>query len=177
MKFEVSTGYLDPIDLGRNEWVSVRLPGGRVVTVYHDSIHVQTEQEVLDRKSGQKVWTGTPNLVAWPHGRTYEQHSADDAPEEELPDPRVQIEAACRRCIWRQRGPYNRTWSRMVQHAAESGHIIEWNEVRGPLGDFVISRADRLAENAEISRLLSASQEPELGSGSGSPSQTEKGQP
>lgn len=154
MKFAVSVNYLDPIELGRNEWVSVRLPDGRTVTVYGHEVRVQTEQEVRSHKDGTRVWTGSYAIRNWPHGRTYEQHRAGNEPEEELPDPRVKLAVACRICVYRERGPHGRTWDRMVAHARQTGHILEWEEPGGPIGQTVITRADKLADNAKVSRLL-----------------------
>lgn len=59
MKFEVRTDYLDPIDLGPHEWVSVRLPGGRQVTVFADRIYVATADDVLAHKDGLRIWDAT----------------------------------------------------------------------------------------------------------------------
>ena len=68
MKFEVETGYLDPIELGKYEHVTVRLPDGRSVTVYADKIYVATEQDVFDHKDGRRIWDAMPAARS-PYGR------------------------------------------------------------------------------------------------------------
>jgi hypothetical protein len=61
MKFEVSVDYIDPIELGEYEHVTVRLPDGRSVTVFADMIYIATEKDVIGHKDGQKIWEkGSP---------------------------------------------------------------------------------------------------------------------
>ena len=56
MKLEITTDYLDPIELGEYEHVSVRLPDGRQVTVFSDMIYVATGDDVRGHKDGLKIW-------------------------------------------------------------------------------------------------------------------------
>ncbi len=65
MKFEVRTEYLDPVELGTYEWVSVVLPDGRQVTVFSDKIYVATAEDVLARKDGLKIWEATGNPAGY----------------------------------------------------------------------------------------------------------------
>jgi hypothetical protein len=69
VKFEVETEFLRPIELGKYEWVTVRLPDGRTVTVYADSINVATEQDVIDHKDGRKIWEAM-SAERSPYGKT-----------------------------------------------------------------------------------------------------------
>lgn len=68
MKFEVETEYLDPIELGKYEHVTVRLPDGRSVTVYADTIYVATEQDVSGHKDGKRIWDAMSPARS-PYGR------------------------------------------------------------------------------------------------------------
>jgi hypothetical protein len=66
VKFEVSTEYLGPIELGVHEWVDVVLPDGRtVIAVFSDRIYVATSQDVFDHKDGRRIWEAT----AAPYGK------------------------------------------------------------------------------------------------------------
>jgi len=61
MKFEVSVDYIDPIELGEYEHVTVELPDGRFVTVYADMIYVATKEDRGSRRDGRKIWEkGSP---------------------------------------------------------------------------------------------------------------------
>ncbi len=77
MKFEVETSYLDPIELGEYEHVTVQLPDGRFVTVFADMIYVATEEDRAKHRDGRKIWEkGSPERspyglvrdVKEPHG-------------------------------------------------------------------------------------------------------------
>jgi hypothetical protein len=68
MRLQVSTTYLDPVELGENEWVSVNLPDGRMVTVFGDAIYVATGGDVRNRRDGKKVWNGA-SPAKYPYGR------------------------------------------------------------------------------------------------------------
>ena len=70
MKFEVRTDYIEPIELGEFEHVSVRLPGGRMVTVFTDRIYVATEQDERSHKDGQKIWEAASPQCS-PYGKTF----------------------------------------------------------------------------------------------------------
>jgi hypothetical protein len=66
VKFEVSTEYLGPIELGVHEWVDVVLPDGRtVIAVFSDKIYVATGQDVFSHKDGRRIWEAT----AAPYGK------------------------------------------------------------------------------------------------------------
>ena len=69
MKFEVETEYLDPIELGKYEHVTVRLPDGRSVTVYDNMIYVATEPDVASHKNGQRIWEAASPQRS-PYGKT-----------------------------------------------------------------------------------------------------------
>lgn len=61
MKFEVRVDYIDPIELGEYEHVTVQLPDGRFITVYSDKIYVATEDDRLKHKNGRLIWEkGSP---------------------------------------------------------------------------------------------------------------------
>lgn len=65
MKFEVSTDYLPPIDLGEYEHVRVNLPDGRVVAVFSDAIYVAAPGH-----SERKIWEAmTPGSRRYPYGK------------------------------------------------------------------------------------------------------------
>ena len=74
MKFEVSVDYIDPIELGEYEHVTVLLPDGRSVTVYSDKIYVSTEQDVINRRNGQLIWEkGSPERSPYGLVRTLDK--------------------------------------------------------------------------------------------------------
>ena len=66
---EISLDYLGPIELGPCEWVSVKLPDGRTVTVFADKIYVATEKDVLNHRDGTRIWNATGSRF-FPYGRT-----------------------------------------------------------------------------------------------------------
>jgi hypothetical protein len=68
MKFRVETGYLDPIEIGSYEWVSVVLPDGREITVYSDRIYVKTPQDRISHKDGKRIW----DALKAPYGKVRE---------------------------------------------------------------------------------------------------------
>ena len=69
MKLSVETDYLDPIELGEFEHVTVRLPDGRSVTVFADRIYVATEQDVAGKRDGKRIWDAM-SAQRTPYGKT-----------------------------------------------------------------------------------------------------------
>jgi hypothetical protein len=68
MKLEVRTAHISPIEIVEHEWVDIKLPDGRQVTVFDDCIYVATPDDVLKHKDGKKVWNGL-NPDKYPYGR------------------------------------------------------------------------------------------------------------
>lgn len=77
MKFEVSTDYLPPIELGEYESVSVMLPDGRQVAVFSDAIYV-----TAPGRSGRKIWEAmAAGSRQYPYGKV-RQPAIKDSSEE-----------------------------------------------------------------------------------------------
>ncbi len=71
---EINIDYIDPIGINQYEHVSVVLPDGRVVCVYHDAIRIQTAADYIRKKDGFKIWdakTGPRESKQYPYGQTH----------------------------------------------------------------------------------------------------------
>ena len=79
MKFEVSTEYLPPIELGRYEHVRVALPDGRQVTVFSDAIYV-----AAPGRSERKIWEAmAPGSRRYPYGKVRQPAGGENLSDEE----------------------------------------------------------------------------------------------
>lgn len=86
MKFEISTDYLDPIEVSPYEHVSVLLPDGRMVTVFADQIYVRTRQDVERGRDGKAIWRAMSSRSRlWPYGKVRQPGGGGD--EDPQPDP------------------------------------------------------------------------------------------
>ena len=78
MKFEVSVDYIDPIELGEYEHVTVQLPDGRFITVFSDKIYVATEEDRIAHKDGRLIWDkGSPERSPYGLVRATRPDSSD----------------------------------------------------------------------------------------------------
>lgn len=60
MRFEVEGDHPTfVIELDKHEWIGVKLPDGRLVTVFDDMVYVATEEDALQHRDGRKIWRAT----------------------------------------------------------------------------------------------------------------------
>ena len=78
MKFEVSTDYLPPIDLGAYEHVNVNLPDGRQVTVYSDAIYIAAPGH-----RERRIWEAmSPRSRQYPYGKVRQPSGGQEEKED-----------------------------------------------------------------------------------------------
>ena len=85
MKLEIDIEYLPPIELGEYENVSVWLPDGREVVVWHDHITV-TGKDRGRKPDGKTIWRAMSSRSRlWPYGKVRQPGGGEDLSEDEAP--------------------------------------------------------------------------------------------